>query len=462
MKCNLFIGLNLILCALAHAQTDSIFEAWDTDNMPGIAVAVQYRGEVVHHRGYGMATLEHKIPITSHSVFDIASVSKQFCAFAIAMLAEKEKLALDDDIRTYLPEIPDFGHIITVRHLIYHTSGLRDWPEMLALSGRTMEDVISMEEILHFVLHQKTLNFIPGTQYRYSNTGYNLLALIIERISGQSFREFMNDNVFIPLGMTKTHFQDDHTEIVPGRVASYRSQFGKLERIGNGLMAVGSSSLHTTSEDLLKWMQNFDDQNLGSSAVHAMMNMQGQLSDGTIIPYGFGLIHGSYRGLRTISHSGEWAGFRAIILQIPDYQFAMTILGNHASLNVSHLAKQVVLNYLESYMSPLSEIPVNERNEFMPEEYEGVYDFGRAKVIQLIARDNSLFAHLPPDTERPVQSMGADSLMIPGLNLTLTFARDSLSKVTHAFTRNIEAVRFHLPKEMNLSPYEGCYLNLLP
>ncbi|MCY3629541.1 MAG: serine hydrolase [Bacteroidota bacterium] len=457
MTYRLLIWLIVVVNTPVYAQVDKLFRPWDTDKSPGAAVAVLYRGEVIHHEGYGMANLEHAIPISSTSVFDIASVSKQFCAFAIAMLVDEGKITLDEDLRTYLPELPDFGHTITIENLLYHTSGLRDWPGMLGLSGRELEDVISMEEILFFVKHQQTLNFVPGTRYSYSNTGYTLLALVIERISGQSFRDFMKDRIFEPLGMTRTFFQDDHEEVVPGRVTSYSQQSGEFQRIGNGLMATGSSSLHTTTEDLLNWVQNFEDQSLGTPAVHSMMNLQGQLSDSTTLPYGFGLVRGTYRGLNTLSHSGGWAGFRTIILRIPDHEFAVIVLGNHASLNATAMAQLVAEHYLGGFMAPPEIPPTPLSLGDKSGDYEGIYDLSEAHVLRLTTSGSSLFAHLPPTPSVPAQSIGADSLYIPALSLTITFARDSLGQITHASTTDLEAERLPLPKEIDLTPFEGCY-----
>ncbi len=453
----LLLWLIAVVTAPVYAQVDRIFRPWDSDKSPGAMVAVLYRGEIMHHKGYGMANLEHKVPITSTSVFDIASVSKQFCAFAIAMLIDEGKIALDEDVRTYLPELPDFGRTITVQNLIYHTSGLRDWPGMLGLSGREMEDVISMEEIRSFVMHQQTLNFVPGTKFSYSNTGYTLLALIIERVSGQSLRSFMEDRIFSPLGMTHTFFQDDHEEIVSGRVTSYRLQAGSFNRVGNGLMATGSSSLHATTDDLLKWVRNFEEPGLGTPAVHAMMNLQGHLRDSTVIPYGFGLVRGVYRGLKTHSHSGGWAGFRTVILRIPDHEFTVIILGNHTSLNAAMMAERVAEHYLGAFMGPPEMPPIPLNFDQMPSDYEGIYDFDEAHILRLAVDGPSLFAYLPPTPGVPVQSIGTDSLYVPALNLTVTFLRDALGQIVQASTGELAAGRIPLPKEPNLTSIEGCY-----
>lgn len=451
------IFLFLVVQTPAYAQVDKLFRAWDTNESPGAAVAVLYRGAVLHHEGYGMANLEHGIPITSTSVFDVASVSKQFCAFAIALLVDEGRIALNDDIRTHMPELPDFGYTITLRHLLHHTSGLRDWPGMLAMAGRNMEDVISMEEITAFVKHQRTLNFVPGTQYSYSNTGYTILASLIERLSGQSFRTFTEERIFAPLDMTRTHFQDDHEEIIPGRVVSYTTQFGEIQRIGNGLMALGSSSLHTTTEDLLKWVRNIEDRKMGSPAVHAMMNSQGQLNDGTEIPYGFGLVRGTYRGLNTISHSGGWAGFRTVILRIPDHEFTAVVLSNSAIMNAPAMAQRVAEHYLDAFMSPPDPPPVTADDVPPLSDYTGVYDFGKASVLQLIPRGESLSAYWPPTPPVPVQPIGVDSLRVPALNLTITFTRDSSGSVKNASTRGSNAVRLSPSEDQRLSMYGGCY-----
>jgi CubicO group peptidase (beta-lactamase class C family) len=451
------ICLFLVVQTPAYAQVDELFRAWDTNESPGVAVAVLYRGTVLHHEGYGIANLEHSIPITPTSVFDVASVSKQFCAFAITLLVDEGRIALDDDIRTYMPELPDFGHTITLRHLLHHTSGLRDWPGMLAMAGRNMEDVISMEEITAFIKHQRTLNFVPGTQYSYSNTGYTILALLIERLSGQSFRTFTEERIFAPLDMTQTHFQDDHEEIIPGRVVGYASQFGKIQRIGNGLMALGSSSLHTTTEDLLKWVQNFEDQKIGSPAVHAMMNSQGQLDDGTEIPYGFGLVRGSYRGLNTVSHSGGWAGFRTVILRIPDHEFTAIVLSNSAIMNAPAMAQRIAEHYLDAFMSPPNQPPVTAEDVPPLNDFAGVYDFGKASVLRLISRGESLLAHWPPTPPVSVQPIGVDSLRVPALNLTITFTRDSSGSIVNASTRGLNAARLSPSEDTSLSMYEGCY-----
>ncbi|MCW4036925.1 MAG: beta-lactamase family protein, partial [Candidatus Bathyarchaeota archaeon] len=205
---------------IINKKIDEIFSEWDRTDSPGSALAVLKDGEIVYKRGYGMANLEYGIPITPTTIFHVASVSKQFTAFAVALLAQEGKLSLDDDVRRYVPDLPDFGETITIRHLIHHISGLRDQWELLIAAGWRMEDVIKTEDVLELVREQKELNFKPGSEYLYCNTGYTLMALIVERVSGKPFRDFCAERIFQPLAMENTHFHDDHKMIVENRAYS--------------------------------------------------------------------------------------------------------------------------------------------------------------------------------------------------------------------------------------------------
>jgi len=340
-----------------------------------------------------MANLEHGVPIRTTSVFDIASVSKQFGAFAVALLEADGLLSVDDEVRDHIPELPDFGGPITLRHLVHHTSGIRDWPGTLALAGWDYQDVMSFEQILRMALHQKDLNFDPGEEYAYSNTGYNLLAETVSRVSGVSFRQFCQERIFGPLGMTRTHFHDDHTEVVLGRADSYRpapassgaSQpaSGALARaasgvssqpasgasrppgpgggyrfVNNSLTALASSSLFTTVEDLAKWVDNFETAAVGGPDVLARMHERGVLNNGDTIPYAWGQSLGRHRGLETWSHTGSWAGYRTALMRFPEQRFAVVVLANTTEMNTTQMAHRIAAIYLGK--------------EMLPEESEGV------------------------------------------------------------------------------------------
>ncbi|MBK7598693.1 MAG: serine hydrolase [Acidobacteria bacterium] len=262
-------------------RIDEVFRQYDKPGSPGCSLAVVRDGKVVYKHGYGYANLEYDIPISPSTVFHVASVSKQFTAFAITLLASEGRLKLDDDIRKYLPEVPDFGKTITIKHLIYHTSGLRDQWELLAMAGWRLDDVITKEHILKIIRNEKELNFEPGAEHLYCNSGYTLLAVIVERVSGQSFRQFTNDRIFKPLGMANTHFHDDHEMIVKNRAYSYQPEkAGGFKLSALNYANAGATSLFTTAEDMTRWALNFEDMKLGGKAVIDQMHEQGILNSG--------------------------------------------------------------------------------------------------------------------------------------------------------------------------------------
>jgi CubicO group peptidase (beta-lactamase class C family) len=278
-------------------QVDQLFTKWDKVETPGAAIAIIKDGKIIYSRGYGMANLEYDIPNTPATVFHIASVSKQFTAFAIYLLERENKLSLDDDVRRYLPELHDFGKAITIRQLLHHTSGLRDQWNLLALAGWRLEDVITQQDVLGLIWRQKELNFAPGEQMLYSNTGYTLLGLIVERVSGTSLSKFTQERIFQPLGMTHTHFQDDYGSLVKNRAYSYYTQEGGYKYIALSYSTVGPTSLFTTVEDLARWDQNFYDGRVGGEMVLDKMQAKGQLNNGRDINYASGLVIDEYRGL---------------------------------------------------------------------------------------------------------------------------------------------------------------------
>ena len=337
-----------------EAKVDQLFAEWNKRDSPGAALAVVKDSEIVYKQGYGMANLEYDIPITTTTNFDIASVSKQFAAFAIATLSYEEKLSLDDDIRMYLPDVPDFGVTITIRHLLHHTSGLRDWVQSLVIAGDMMDDVISFKHILKMVRHQKTLNFEPGAEFLYSNSGYNLLAEIVETVTGDSFPEWTDTHIFEPLGMTNSHFHDDHEMILKNRAYSYQAvENGGFKHAVNNTTALGSSSLYSTVEDLAKWIMNFDDTRIGEQTVIEQMHQRCVLNNGEQTDYAFGLNIGEYRGLKTVGHSGSWRGFRSHLMRFPDQKFGVVILCNLDTFNPLSLAEKVADLYLVDVLAPV-------------------------------------------------------------------------------------------------------------
>ncbi len=333
---------------------DRVFESWRGDDAdgPGCAVGVSRNGEVVYERGYGMANMETGTPITPASIFHVASVSKQFTAMAVMLLARDGKLSVDDDIRKYLPEIPDYGTPITIRHLLTHTSGLRDqWALLRLARGRFEENRITDADVLDIASRQQGLNFTPGAEYVYSNTGYTLLAVIVKRVSGKSLRDFADERIFKPLGMTRTHFHDDYTMLVPGRTSAYA-------RRGNGWRVsvpnfdtYGATSLFTTVGDLLKWEANLDRPTVGDSALFREMEAPAHLTSGDTTDYGFGLSADIYRGARVVGHGGADAGYRSYVGRFPQHGLAIAIACNASTANPGALANGVADAYLGSSLA---------------------------------------------------------------------------------------------------------------
>jgi CubicO group peptidase (beta-lactamase class C family) len=298
---------------------------------------------VVFQKGYGSANLEHDVPITPGSIFHVASVSKQFTAAAVMLLERDGRLSLDDDVRLYVPELPDFGHRITIRHLLTHTSGLRDqWDLLFMARGRFEENRITEDDVLEITSRQRSLNFVPGTEYLYSNTGYTLAGTIVRRVSGQSLREFADERIFRPLGMEGTHFHDDYTMVVPGRAAGYAPRPAGGWRVSlPNYDTYGATSLFTTVGDLLRWEANFAAPVVGDAEMLRQMVTSATLVDGDTTGYGLGISTDVYRGARLVGHGGADAGYRTYLGRFPDHDLTVAVLCNAASANPSLLARGV-------------------------------------------------------------------------------------------------------------------------
>jgi CubicO group peptidase (beta-lactamase class C family) len=326
-----------------QAAVDRIFAEWDREDSPGCSLGVVLDGELVYTRGYGMSNLEHDIPITPSSIFHVASISKQFTALSIALLAEDGLLSLDDDVRTHVPELPDYGTRITIRNFIHHTSGVRDMWDLLRLAGWRQDDLINEDDLLDIVPRQKALNFQPGSEHLYSNSGYALLSTIVKRVSDQSLREFAAERIFKPLGMTRTHFHNDHTMIVNGRTQAYLPRDENGFKISIPVFDVdGTTSLFTTVEDLYRWSRNVEEHTVGSPEVHRMIQTPGELNHGAPMAYAYGLTRREYRGVGIIEHSGADAGYRAHSMRVPEARAAVFCLCNLSTMNPRRLAEQVL------------------------------------------------------------------------------------------------------------------------
>lgn len=353
-------------------KIDELLSKYDSPKTPGVAVAVVKDGKIIFKKGYGMANLEYDIPITSNSVFHVASVSKQFTAFSILLLEKDGKLSLDDDVRKYIPEVPDFGKKITLRHLATHTSGIKDQWALLTLAGWRMDDVITKEQILKVISKQKTLNFEPGSEYVYSNSGFTLLAEVVARVSNQTFAEFTKKRIFEPLNMKNSQFYDDHEKIVKNRAYSYLKDDDIYKKQNLNFSNVGATSLFTTVEDLSKWAMNFENPIVGDAEIIRKLQAPAKLNDGKpavlavvdgeTIYHAMGQFVRNYRGLDIVNHTGRDAGFRAYLVRFPSEKFSVIVLGNDADFDSFQTGLKIAEFYLKDKLKPKAIVKVTEAN----------------------------------------------------------------------------------------------------
>jgi CubicO group peptidase (beta-lactamase class C family) len=305
---------------------DSVFADYD-ERSPGCAVGVVRDGGLAFARGYGMASLDAARPITPTTPFYIASLSKQFTAMAILLLERDGRLSLDDPVRRWVPELPLFGARVTLRHLLHHTSGIRDYFTLLGIAGWQRENTFTETELLELVARQRGLNFEPGEQFLYSNTGYALLGIVVRRASGQSLRDFARARIFEPLGMRHTQFRDDHRQVIPGAAVGYQGD-ADFPRSEPNLDVVGDGGVFSTIEDLARWDANFRTHRVGGQAIIAALQTSGTLNSGVRTQYGLGLALQNILGERAVSHSGAYAGFRSTMLRFPERDLSIITLCN--------------------------------------------------------------------------------------------------------------------------------------
>ena len=326
--------------AIAPAKVDAVFKDF-TRTTPGCAVGIYQKGKVVYAKGYGMADLNLGVPITPTTVFDIGSTSKQFAAASIVMLANEGKLSLTDDVRKYVPELPSYAKVITIDHLLRHTSGLRDYNGLLYLGGHYFEDFTNDDDALSIIVAQRSTNFVPGSSWDYSNTGFFLLSVIVQRVTGQTLAAFAKARIFAPLGMIVTHFRDDHTALLPNRATAYEpSEKGFVLDMSNWDQT-GDGAVNTNVLELAKWDANFDDAKVGGRALVDRMQEEGTLDNGKPHGYARGLFVDTYRGVRRVHHGGAWAGYRAMLMRFPDQGVAIGLTCNRGDANTQGRAERV-------------------------------------------------------------------------------------------------------------------------
>jgi CubicO group peptidase (beta-lactamase class C family) len=434
---------------LVTKKIDAVFARY-TSAGPGCAMGVFQNGKIAFAKGYGLANIEYGVPLTPKTPMIMGSVSKQFTAAAIALLVEQGRISLDDDVHKYVPELADYGKKITIDQLVHHTSGVRDWWALVDAAGMRPDDGYTVADVLALASRQKGLNFEPGAEYNYSNTGYILLGIIVQRATGKTLRQFAAEQIFSPLGMTVSHFHDDHNEPVKGRAFAYSPVASKpgawtINVWNNDI--VGQGGLMTTVEELQKWDENFYTGKVGGKAFLARQLQQGKLNDGKVLSYAFGLQVGTYRGLQMVEHSGSTGGYRTDIARFPSQHTSVVTMCNVSTADAGGMALRVADAVLGSkFTQPVPPAPTRSATaqqqasitltdaqssalagRFYAEELNVTYELTRGGSSLVLTRPRA-----EPDTLR-----ATDAQTLRGRGLTLHFTGAETFTLDNGRTRGI-------------------------
>ncbi|MDW3648765.1 MAG: serine hydrolase domain-containing protein [Bacteroidia bacterium] len=454
------------------AKVEELFSFWEGtkgEESPGLAIAIVQDGKCVYQKAYGLANLEYQIPLSSKSVFDLASLAKQFTGMAIAMLIEEGKLKLEDDIRKHIPELPIFDQVITIEDLLHHKSGLRGVGGLFSMgvfkSGEGYGEQATADLVLEALNFQKELNFPVGEEHSYSNTGYILLAIAVERVTGESYRDWMQLNIFDPLEMEFSFANDNPDEIIKNRATAYYFQDGKLAyRQENGMALIGSSAVYSTTDDLVKWVLNFEKKKVGNSRVFQLMERKSELNNGEEINYGFGQNLISYKGLRMIEHSGyTHPGFQTNIARFPDQKFSLIVLSNWGDLNPvdvisRHIPPIFLDEYIEKEESP-EESPVEDREEEelilsqeILERYTGSFQFNQEETVVFRIEEGKLTAEPSGQGTHTLKVLSEHEFHLQALNVRISFSEFAEGKAQKAIVSRGEDL---LSEMERIEPVEG-------
>jgi CubicO group peptidase (beta-lactamase class C family) len=471
-------ALFIAFVANAGAQTlpdslvrkiNALFKQWDKPGSPGCAIGIVRNDSLIFAKGYGMANLEYGILNTPKTLFHMASVSKQFTAYAIVLLAKQGKLNLDDDIRKYLPWFPNLGITITIRNLLNHTSGVRDQWQLLATAGTRLDDVITQEQIIKILGKQQALNFKPGEKFMYSNSGFTLLAEIVKTVSGKSLRRFTDSVIFKPLGMMATHIHDDYTEIEPGRSYSYDRK--DSTHYSNAILSysvAGATSLFSNVEDLAKWEMNFYQYKVGSKQDIETLTTKGRLNDGTVNDYAMGISNDLYKGNKRYSHNGADAGYRTNVIIFPDLKIGVIVLSNLGDINVSGKANELADLFVKDKTATAAKAAQKPKTgkaaaEDLPflKKMPGDYITPEGTILSLELKNDSLFYHVGADAYLLIKDSVRTYCMFYAPEVKFKFSADNSNAFAVTtpgdklyFSRYAKTV---IKDDQALQPYTGTY-----
>lgn len=458
-------------------RVDRIMADYSGTETPGAVVAVVRGGAIVFERAYGMANLTHGIPFTVDTRTNIGSTSKQFTAFAVALLADRGRLSLDDDVRTHIPELPDLGEVVRLRHLVSHTSGYREFLNALAIGGWRFDplDHIDRDEILTVVQRQPALQNSPGAEYNYNNTGYALLALVVERVTGEPFRDWMASNVFEPLGMHATVIRGDPRRIVPASAQGYgpvgEDGADGFQEIPDIPAAMGAGGIYTTVGDLALWMRNLRTAELGGPAVLERMTTRNVLTTGDTTSYAMGLMVSTVRGLRVIQHGGADAAHRSTFIYHPDLDAGLIVQSNHATFDGA-IPGRIADVFFGEHMEPREEPAAAAEVAFDPELFDTSSFDAYAGRYELEVQPGFILTFWRDEDRLMTQATGqqpfeltptSDSTFaLSVVRASVTFHRDEDGRVTSlTLHQNGDHIAHRLPDEdadaVDLAPYVGRY-----
>jgi CubicO group peptidase (beta-lactamase class C family) len=428
---------------------DEVFADLTKPGSPGCALGVYRDGKIVFSKGYGLANIEENVAITPQSVFDIGSTSKQFTAASILLLEKQGKLSINDDVRKYIPELTNYGQKITILNLLNHTSGLRDYLTLMELADINMDSVTTDEDALQMIVRQKALNFEPGSEWLYSNTGFFLLSVIVKRVSGKTLKEFAAENIFAPLEMTHTQYRDDHTSLIANRAMAYdaKGKGGGYTLDVSYFEQTGDGAVHTSVEDLLKWDENFYSGQIGGKDFLAEIQEQGKLNNGKVLEYAKGLTVADYRGLHTVSHGGAWGGYRAELLRFPEQHFSVACLCNLGNANPYGRARRVADIYLAGLLKAKEEKKKDPGKNELPradaglteqelQSYQGDYysdelgvtyrlELSEGKLKLTIGRASGAFSGFENGQPEYLRPTGTEEFLIGNTGITIHIRRDA-------------------------------------
>ncbi len=416
-------------------RADSVFASYATTTAPGCTIGVDSAGHPIYRGAYGMAELEFGAPMTVETISEAGSVSKQFVAASVMLLAARGVLSLDDTLQRWFPEIPVYDHAITLRHLLHHSSGLRDWGAVAALAGWPRgERAHTQDDALAILARQRGLNHVPGEAFSYTNSGYNLLAILVERASHIPFAEFSRREFFVPLGMTHTSWRDDFTRLVPGRAQAYAPAAGQWKLDMPFEDVHGNGGLLTTVGDLLLWTRALNEGRLGRPDVSAAMKTPGRFNDGRLMGYGGGLFIGAIRGVPAVSHTGATAGYRSVLATFTEQQLSLAILCNRGDANPARLGEALLAGRLSFAAAPSAPTPRPPSPYTLDParvaDYTGRWHSDEADgTLTIGVRAGGLVVERRPGQPGAIRPTGPDAFAAPG-GVELRFERDSTGRAT--------------------------------